>query len=144
MLGTSRFSLVVRFYETDLMGVVHHANFLKYFEAGRVDYLKKRGVSYDGWVRQGINLAVAESKVKYRRPARFDDELIVVTNLDELKRASALFSYRIVRGEHEELIAEGSTLLACVGPQMNLVRLPDFVTASLTSAERALQNSTLA
>lgn len=135
MLGVSRFSLIVRFYETDLMGVVHHANFLKYFEAGRVDYLKKRGVSYDSWVKQGINLAVAESHVKYRRPARFDDELIIESALAELKRASALFAYKITRGDDAELIAEGSTLLACVGAQMNLVRIPELVAASLTRAE---------
>jgi acyl-CoA thioester hydrolase len=86
-------------------------------------------------VKQGINLAVAESHVKYRRPARFDDELVIESSLSELKRASALFSYKIVRGAEAELIAEGSTLLACVGAQMNLVRIPEFVAASLTCAE---------
>jgi hypothetical protein len=72
---TSRFGLQVRFCETDLMGIVHHANYLTYFEAGRVDWLHRRGISYDVWTKQGIHLPVVETHLRYRKAARFDDEL---------------------------------------------------------------------
>lgn len=134
---TSAFELRVRFYETDLMGIVHHANYLKYFEAGRVDWLKKRGVSYDDWMRAGIHLAVAESHVRYRRPAKFDDLLSIETKVAEVKRATVLYTYRVLRLEPEprELIAEGHTLLACVGETMGLQRIPAFVVEALSRAE---------
>src|ERR1044071_7606347 len=70
---TSRMSLRVRFCETDLMGIVHHANYLAYLEAGRVDWLRKRGVTYASWAAQGRHLPVVEVGVQYRAPARFDD-----------------------------------------------------------------------
>ena len=72
-------SLQVRFCETDLMGIVHHANYLLYFEAGRVDWLHRRSISYDVWTKQGIHLPVVESQLRYRKAARFDDVLHVDT-----------------------------------------------------------------
>src|SRR5687767_6477475 len=69
--GTSSYRVQVRFCETDLMGVVHHASYLVYCEAARVDWLHKRGVSYDSWVQHGIHLPVVEAKLRFKASARF-------------------------------------------------------------------------
>ena len=75
----SRSTVRVRFCETDLMGVVHHANYLTYMEAGRVDWLHRRGVSYEAWMRSGVHLPVVEVRLRYRKAARFDDVLTIET-----------------------------------------------------------------
>jgi acyl-CoA thioester hydrolase len=132
---TSRLGLAVRFCETDLMGIVHHANHLVYFEAGRVDWLHKRGISYEAWVRRGIHLPVVESRVRYRKAARFDDELVVETTCAEVTRVTVRYEYRLLRGA--ELLAEGHTLLACVGEDLAPRRIPDDIRQVMQSAETA-------
>jgi acyl-CoA thioester hydrolase len=132
--SSSDHRLQVRFAETDLMGVVHHASYLLYCEAARVDWLHKRGISYDSWVGHGIHLAVAEARLRFKRAARFDDILVVRTRVDELSRFTVRFRYHILRGE--TLIAEAETLLACVGDDLKLKRLPEEVREVFTSPER--------
>ena len=131
---TSRLELRVRFCETDLMGIVHHANYLAYFEAGRVDWLHKRGVSYDVWARQGVHLPVVETRLRYRKAARFDDALWVDTWVGACGRASVRFDYRIVRDG--ALLCEGDTLLACVGADLLPKRLPPALAEVFKSPER--------
>ena len=130
---TSRMSLTVRFCETDLMGIVHHANYLTYFEAGRVDWLRKRGVRYDEWVAADVHLPVVETHLRYRKPARFDEVLTVETARVDLSRVTVRFGYRVWRGE--ELLCEGGTLLACVGQALGAKRIPPFVDDVMNSAE---------
>ncbi len=132
-VARSTSTLIVRFRETDLMGIVHHGNYLTYFEAARVTYLKRRGVAYDTWIERGINLAVAEVSLKYRRPAKFDDTLHVDTRITELTRVTVTYAYVVRRGA--EILAEGETKLACVGPDMRLKRLPPDVVERLLSVE---------
>src|SRR5262245_30647294 len=109
----SRLGVRVRFCETDLMGIVHHANYLAYMEAGRVDWLHRRGVSYEAWMRAGIHLPVVETRLRFRRAARFDDELTIETACADVTRVTVRFTYRVLRAD--ELLCEGETLLACVG-----------------------------
>ncbi len=118
----SRSSLVVRFCETDLMGVVHHGNYLTYFELGRVDWLHRRGVPYGDWIGRGIHLPVVETDLRYRKPARFGDTLWVDTGCNEITRVTVRFRYKIWR--ETTLICEGSTLLACVGDDLAPKRFP--------------------
>ena len=131
--NTSQLEVRVRFCETDLMGIVHHANYLTYFEAGRVDWLHKRGVSYEAWARQGVHLPVVETRLRYRRAARFDDVLYVHTTCATLSRVTVKFTYEVKRDA--ELICEGETLLACVGHEIGAKRLPDDVLRMLRSPE---------
>src|SRR5580693_9265251 len=104
----------VRFCETDLMGIVHHGSYAAYLEVARVEWLRRRGVTYASWASRGLHLAVAELTLRYRTPARFDEELDVETSLALARAASVRFEYRIVRASDGALIAEGATLLACV------------------------------
>src|SRR5208282_4337724 len=111
----TRSRLRVRFCETDLMGIVHHSNYLAYFEAGRVEWLRRRGVTYVEWAARGIHLPVVEATVRYRAPAQFDDVIAIETRLVELRAASLRFDFKMERvADVPELLAEGSTRLACV------------------------------
>ena len=130
---TSTMSLTVRFCETDLMGIVHHANYLVYFEAGRVDWLHRRGVRYEDWVKKGIHLPVVESRLRYRKAARFDETLLIATTCVEVTRVTARFGYVITRGDN--CICEGETLLACVGHDLLPKRFPADIAETFRSAE---------
>ncbi len=131
--ATSRLEIRVRFCETDLMGIVHHANYLLYFEAGRVDWLRKRGLDYDLWTREGVHLPVVETELRYRKAARFEDIVVVESTCARVTRVTILFTYRVVRGA--EVLCEGSTLLACVGDDLQPKRIPELVASSLASPE---------
>jgi acyl-CoA thioester hydrolase len=135
----TRSRLRVRFCETDLMGIVHHSNYLAYFEAGRVEWLRRRGVTYADWAARGIHLPVVEASVRYRAPARFDDVIAIETSLVEIRAASLRFEYRMERlGQAEpELLAEGFTRLACVNDHHAVQRFSRDVLATFGSAEIA-------
>jgi acyl-CoA thioester hydrolase len=130
---TSRTELTVRFCETDMMGIVHHANYLVYLEAGRVDWLHRRGISYELWARQGVHLPVVEARLRYRKAARFDEALVVESTCVEVTRVTVRFGYLITRGDAR--ICEGETLLACVGHDLTPRRLPAEIAAVFRSAE---------
>src|SRR3954463_12328276 len=110
--AATRSQLRVRFCETDLMGVGHHSTCLAYFEAGRVEWLRRRGVTYADWANRGVHLPVVEAHVNYKAPSRFDDLLVVETTLAELRSVSLKFTYVIRRDGAS--IAEGWTRLGCI------------------------------
>ena len=85
---STRYSLRVRFVETDLMGIVHHAAYLAYVEAARVEYLRRRGADYRALVNSGLHMPVVEARLAYKRAARFDDELDVEVRLGALSRVT--------------------------------------------------------
>lgn len=126
----------VRFGETDLMGIVHHATYPTYMEVARIEWLRRRGVTYATWATQGIHLAVVDLTLRYRAPARFDDELDVEAKLTEAGAASVRFDYRIVRTTDAVLCAEGSTRLACVDDRGSLRRISDEMVKSLMETDR--------
>jgi len=118
------------------MGIVHHAKYLEYFEAGRVEYMHRRGIGYLDCVNRGIHLPVVETSARYRRMVRFDERIVVETMLTELGRATVRFTYRLLRDDPSaELVAEGATLLACVGDDHAPRRIPDEIAAMLCRAE---------
>ncbi|MCC6644598.1 MAG: acyl-CoA thioesterase [Polyangiaceae bacterium] len=115
------------------MGIVHHSNYLQYFEAARVEWLKARGVSYDDWVRAGIHLPVVDARLRYQRPARFDDALVVAARVAEVTRVTVRFSYEITREADGVAVCDGETRLACVGQDMRPRRWPAEVARLLGS-----------
>src|SRR5580704_16351044 len=132
----TRSRLRVRFCETDLMGIVHHSDYLAYFEAGRVEWLRRRGVTYADWAARGMHLPVVEASVRYRAPAKFDDGSTIDTHLIELRAASLRFEYAMSRGEGE-VLAEGFTRLACVDDKHAVRRFSQEMLVVLGSAETA-------
>ncbi len=131
--ATTTSTLRVRFCETDLMGIVHHATYLVYFEAGRVEWLRRRGITYADWTARGVQSPVASAEVQYRAPSRFDDVLAIETTLSKLRSVSLDYTYRILRGD--TLVAEGFTRLACIDMNNKLLRLPEEIREMLLRGE---------
>jgi len=103
--------LRVRYAETDKMGVVYYGNYYIYFEVGRVEYMRQRGVNYRQMELEDDSfIVVAESKCRYRRPARYDDPLRIRTRVLAAKRRTIHFGYEIVHHETGELLATGETI----------------------------------
>ncbi|MEP6635719.1 MAG: thioesterase family protein [Acidobacteriota bacterium] len=102
--------LRVRYAETDKMGIVYYANYLIWFEIGRAEYCRARGFSYsDMEVNDDAFLVVAESYCRYKAPAYYDDELLVRTQVTELRKRSLRFGYEVLRLSDAQIIAEGET-----------------------------------
>ena len=118
-------SIRVRYIETDGMGVVHHANYLAYFEEARVEALRRLGASYKVLEEQGFFLVVTRVEVRYRRPAKFDDELVIRLHIDRLTTVRIDHSYQVLRDG--TLLVEGRTTLACVDNQGRPRALPDLL-----------------
>ena len=144
----SRYLVRVRFGETDLMGIVHHGTYISYFEVGRVEYMRRRGLDYHSWTELGIHLPVVEAYVRYRRTARFDELLCIETRLSELARVKVRFDYRLLREPEspdekpldpdEQIVAEGHTLLACVDQHHIPRRIPAEAEAVLLGPDLEL------
>ncbi len=121
--------------DTDQMGIVYYANYLRYFEAARNEFCRAKGLRYhDLEADYRLILPVTEASVHYRVPARYDDLITVEIALAKARRASVCFEYRILRGA--ELLATGETVHACVGVDGAVQRLPPEVLARLTSGEQ--------
>jgi acyl-CoA thioester hydrolase len=121
-------TLRVRYQETDCMKVVYYANYLTYFEVGRVEFLRQRGLPM-AEVDQKVHLPVVEATVRYVRPARLDDLLEVRCWVSERRRASFRFAYEIVNEAGQE-VATGTTLHACWDPATSrMIAVPDWLVA---------------
>src|SRR5512136_22242 len=117
------------------MGVVYYANYLRFFEAGRNEFIRAKGLRYrDFEERFGLRLPVTEARVRYLQPARYDDLVTVETALAEVRRASAGFAYRLVRSDGVAL-ASGETVHACVDLEGRVRRLPEELLAALSEGE---------
>jgi acyl-CoA thioester hydrolase len=119
---TSRSQVTVRYAETDMMGVVYHANFMPWFEIGRTTLLKEQGLPYRELEAQGYRLPVLEISAKYHRPAVYDDTLTIITVLKEKPLLRIRLSYEVRRGH--ELLATGESSHAFVDLQGKPVRPP--------------------
>lgn len=113
----------VRYAETDAMGYLHHSQYLVYFEMGRTELLRKAGISYRSMEESGFYYVVARMEVRYRVPARYDDELLLRTTSERFTRVRVDHSYHLTRGG--VLLAEGNSTLACVGRDGRPTGLPE-------------------
>jgi acyl-CoA thioester hydrolase len=127
----------VRVGETDLMGVVHHSHYVGFLETGRVEYLRRRGCSYKLFIEQGFHMPVVDLRLRYQRPARFDDVLDIETRLASFGRVRVEFAYRVLKsGPTPELLTEAEVTLACVDKTLRLCPLPAEVARLLLLAEQ--------
>ncbi len=124
----------VRYKDTDTMAVVYYGNYLTYFEVGRVEYLRQRGLPMSQ-VDKRIHMPVVEAYVKYMKPARLDELLEVTSRVSERKRASFKFAYEI-RNESGELVAGGFTRHACWDPVTSqMIPIPAWLKAIMPDAD---------
>lgn len=113
----------VRYAETDQMQIVYHANYFVWFEVGRTDFLRKIGYPYKQLEIEDIMFPVIECNCKFKIPAKYDDEIIIRTSLGELKGASMILNYEIIRKEDEVKLATGFTRHAIVNTKLKPIRL---------------------
>ncbi len=117
--------LRVRYAETDQMGVVYHANYLVWFEVGRVELMRALGLEYKLLEQDfGCMIAVVEAKARYRAPARYDDEIAVRTTLAAMRGAVLKITYQVVRPLDGMLLCEGETMHVVVDRAMRKRLLP--------------------
>jgi acyl-CoA thioester hydrolase len=102
----------VRYAETDQMGVVHHSNYVIWFEAGRTDFLNKAGTSNSSIEARGVLLPVYGMNCRFRSPAKYEDEILVVTRLNQVSRVRLCFSYQVLNATDRKLLATGETMHA--------------------------------
>jgi acyl-CoA thioester hydrolase len=120
--------------DTDQMGIVYYANYLRYFEAGRNEFIRAKGLRYRDFEAQyRLMLPVVEAHVTYRAPVRYDDLIAVETSLADVRRASARFEYRIVRDG--DVVASGHTVHACVDLEGRVQRMPRELLVRLAAGE---------
>jgi acyl-CoA thioester hydrolase len=115
----------VRYAETDQMGVAWHGNYFAWFEVGRTDLLRGLGATYRDLEARGLRLPVIDCRAAYLRPARYDDDLEVLTRLRAMGGARLEFEYEVRREAGPELVATGSTTHASTDPGGRPRRLPE-------------------
>ena len=118
----SRTQVTVRYAETDMMGIVYHANYFPWFEIGRTTLLKEHGLPYRQLEADGYRLPVLEVAGKFFRPAVYDDTLTIITTMNEKPVLRIRLDYEVRRGE--ELLATGHSLHAFINLQGEPVRPP--------------------
>jgi acyl-CoA thioester hydrolase len=124
-MQTGDLQIRVRYAETDRMGLLHHANYLVYFEQARTELLRATGYTYKDLEDQGFLLVLTKFEVRYRRPAHYDDLLTVRTTVVRTTTVRIDHRYEVFRAE--ELLAEGSSTLACIDREGRPQALPDFL-----------------
>ena len=110
---SSELEIVVRYYETDQMGVVHHSNYIRYFECGRSDMMVKAGLPIEKIEESGVMLPIVSVECRYRRPAKMGDRLRIVSMIDKVPAAKLVVDTEIYN-QDGELLVEGSVTLGFI------------------------------
>ena len=114
----------VRYAETDRMGLLHHANYLVYFEEARTELLRDQGMTYRDMEDKGFLLVLTKVEVKYRSPARYDDVLTIQTRVIRTTPVRIEHGYKVIRDG--QVLAEAATTLACIDREGKLQALPGW------------------
>jgi acyl-CoA thioester hydrolase len=128
----------VRFAETDLMGVVHHAAYVVWFEVGRVAWMRAAGMPYTEIAASGHHFAVTGIHAEYRASARFGDTIRIQTRLAELRSRQVKFTYDLLRIADESLIATGVSEHICVDLAGRMAKIPPPIVERLLAGAVAL------
>jgi acyl-CoA thioester hydrolase len=125
----------VRYAETDQMGVVYHSNHLIYFEIGRVELLRQLGFTYKEMeTEDNCFIAVVDVRCRYKAPARYDDELIVRTQVKNARESLIHFGYELLRASDGTLLAEGETTHVVTDANMQKRTMPEKYVKALARA----------
>ena len=129
--------LKIRMYyeDTDCGGVVYYANYLRYVERARTEFLEARGVSLQALMAEGVYFVVAEAALKYLSPGRYGDMLAIDTTVGRVGPASIVFKHTISRDISGEKLVEATVKLCCVGQDMRPLRLGKNVMEAVTAAD---------
>lgn len=120
-------TIVPRYAETDKGGVVHHSVYPVWFEMGRTELLRANGLAYKDLEEAGVFFVVAELHIKYRRPAQYDEKLQLETTCSSVTAGKIEHTYKLTRCRDRVILAEGSSVLACVDSEGKIRRIPEFI-----------------
>jgi len=126
-----RIPIRIYYEDTDCGGVVYYANYLKYFERGRTEYLRERGIGLKGLRDGGIIFVVTKVEVEYLAPGRYDDILSLDTRLTETSRATITFGHALRREGSQKELVRGVAVLAAVNREGKPVRIPEGLKEAL-------------
>ena len=118
----------VRYAECDPMGVLHHSRYFEYFEMARTELLRQAGVRYRDLEDHGVLFVVARAECRFRRPARYDDELLLKVEVARMTKARIDHKYELHRDG--VLLCEATTVLACVDREGRIIPIPDEIVQS--------------
>ena len=124
----------VNYSETDQMGVAYHARYLVWLDVARCEHLRRTGLSYRELEASGLRLVVGEAAIRYRRPARYDDQLRIRCWVREVASRRVVFGYAVENAETGLLLATATVSLHPLDASMALCRLPDAVAKRLQVA----------
>ncbi|WP_273567197.1 acyl-CoA thioesterase [Maribacter halichondriae] len=129
----NRISFRVRYAETDQMGVVYHGNYAQYLEMGRIEWLRRYGISYKKMEEDGIILPVVSLSLNFKKSALYDDLITVETRLRKIPLVKIEFDYTIYN-EANEILAEANTVLAFMEKDTNRpMKCPDYILEKITA-----------
>lgn len=123
----------VRYADTDRMGIVYHGFYPMYFETGRTEFMREKGLEYRTFEEMGFHLVVTSLEAKYHGTATYDDLLIVKTAVSEVKSRGVTFEYSVFR--EDSLVVEGRTRHICINDEKKAIRMPSLLLDFLRNAE---------
>lgn len=132
MFNHHTISIRVRYTEVDAMGYLHHSRFLQYFEMGRIEFLRAMGFSYADLEREGVFFVVTKAEIRFKAPARYDEELTLTTRVERQTHVRFDHAYELRRGNL--VLAEATTTIACVGRDGKLRAMPEALLAFLDNS----------
>lgn len=124
MNGSHRMEIKIYYEDTDCGGVVYYANYLRYMERGRTEYLAERGVSVKDMMDQGTIFVVSRAEIDYRSAARYGDTIMLETSVEERTGATLLFRHRFTDKQSGRLLAEGTVRMVCADLKSRPKRMP--------------------
>ncbi len=120
-------SITPRYSETDQGGVVHHGVYPVYFEMGRTELLRANALAYKDLEAAGVLFVIAELHVRFRRPAYYDEHLELETTCSKVTASKVEHTYKLTRKSDDTVLADGSSVLACVDRDRKVRRMPEFM-----------------
>jgi len=133
VLAEHSLQIRVRYPEVDAMGYLHHSRYLQYLEMGRIELLRSRGHSYAQIEQQGIFFVVIKVQINYKAPAKYDEDLTLITRVIKQTHVRFDHAYELRRGN--TLLAEATTTIACVDRTGQLIQIPESLSTLAPSAQ---------
>lgn len=117
----------VIYADTDAMGIVYHTNYIRWFEMGRNEFMRQLGIAYSQLEGLGLNLPLTKVFCQFHAPAKYDQQIIIETKFDYIKRASIRFNSKIWDEQKTKLLVEGYTIHACTNNEGKIRRIPKLL-----------------
>ncbi|NGZ02804.1 MAG: acyl-CoA thioesterase [Nitrospira sp. WS238] len=133
----------IYYEDTDCGGVVYYANFLKYFERARTEYLELRGYSVSALMKEGVVFVVVHAELDYRSPARYGETLVVETDVSDVTRAAMTFSHVVREKLSGRVVVKGSARLAATDGNGKVTRLSRDMVAAIQAAPHSAGRASL-